>query len=391
MVRRFLKLSITLAPIIAFYPVLMLMRKPEGEDAHAVVLRHDEEEDEVTGLLGWYLNLCLTCVEYSGAAVIKLMQWAGSRPDLFGHDFCAVFSKLQDQTTPHRWKYTEKALREAFGEDWRDHLELNGILGSGCIGQVYEGHTIPQHEGETSQKVAVKVLHPQVHEDIDADLDLMRFAVRAVRYLPFDVFANLKWLNMEGVVEEFAGLLKLQLDLRKEAENLEQFNENFRGDDSVEFPKLVKGFRPTENVLVETFCEGTPVIQFCRDNRDNQEMLSKMCRTAIRAVSKMIFLDNFVHGDLHPGNVFVSPDGKRFVLFDVGIVNEYQESDHNAIVDILAAFIRYQGRKAGRLMIDDSNSRLRAMNDGEVAVREKEYIDKIEYLYVDSTVVALFE
>ena len=61
-------------------------------------------------------------------------------------------------------------------------------------------------------------------------------------------------------------------------------------------------------------------------------------------------------GDLHPGNVFVSHDGKKFILFDVGIAAEYSESDHRNIVEILGAFIRKQGRKAGRLMIDNSNN-----------------------------------
>jgi predicted unusual protein kinase regulating ubiquinone biosynthesis (AarF/ABC1/UbiB family) len=87
-----------------------------------------------------------------------------------------------------------------------------------------------------------------------------------------------------------------------------------------------------------------------------------------------------MHGDLHPGNVFISNDGKNFILFDVGIVAEYNDSDHKAIVDILAAFIRKQGRISGRLMIDDSNSRLLAA--GDHALDEERFIDKIEALTI---------
>ena len=77
----------------------------------------------------------------------------------------------------------------------------------------------------------------------------------------------------------------------------------------------------------------------------------------------------------------MSPDGKAFILFDVGIVNEYSDHDHQTIVDILSAFIRKQGRKAGRLMIDDSNSRLRRLNDRhDQALDEEQYMDKIEAL-----------
>jgi len=84
-------------------------------------------------------------------------------------------------------------------------------------------------------------------------------------------------------------------------------------------------------------------------------------------------------------NVFVSPDGKKFILFDVGIVNEYSEEDHNLIIDVLAAFIRKQGRIAGRLMIDDSNSKLRAAETGDSARDEERYIDKIEMLTIKAS------
>ena len=295
MLVRFLKLSLTLAPVTLFYPFLSLTSvKKEDEDAQDLVLAVNNEE-ALGGFLGWYLRMCLACVERSGAAVIKLMQWAGSRPDLFGREFCSVFSQLQDNTTPHGWKHTVKVLKEAFGDNWEEKIRLHEIVGSGCIGQVYSGEIVDQKDGSL-RKVAVKVLHPNVEEDIDADLDLMRFAVRAVQWLPFDVFANLKWLNMEGVVEEFADLLKTQLDLKNEASHLVRFNENFEGDETVVFPKLVPGFDPTTNVLVETFCEGVPVLQFARENREDGEKLYNMCVAAIKAVCKMIFLDNFMHG-----------------------------------------------------------------------------------------------
>jgi predicted unusual protein kinase regulating ubiquinone biosynthesis (AarF/ABC1/UbiB family) len=91
-------------------------------------------------------------------------------------------------------------------------------------------------------------------------------------------------------------------------------------------------------------------------------------------------------GDLHPGNVYISRDGKKFILFDVGIVAEYRDEDHDILVRVLSAFIRKQGRKAGRLMIDESNNRLRrnAYADGKqatlYAIDEERYIDKIEVL-----------
>jgi len=243
MALRALKLLVTLTPVVAFYPVTFLSNKQRQleseEDAHVIAL--SENDHTVDGPMGWYLNMCLRCVERSGAAVIKLMQWAGSRPDMFGHSFCSVFSRLQDDTTPHAWRHTERVLQEAYGKNWKDRIQINKdeILGSGCIGQVYKGYVRQGNDRDNEMMpVAVKVMHPSVEANIDADLDLMRLFVRAIQKLPWSVFGNLKWLNMEGAVEDFAGMLKLQLDCRVEAAHLEQFNENFADSKNVTFPKV---------------------------------------------------------------------------------------------------------------------------------------------------------
>lgn len=154
--RRFVKLLITLTPVAALYPLQSLLgllgpRKTDDQNVHDVFMA---DNTNVDGPLGWYLDMCLYCVECSGAAVVKLMQWAGSRPDLFGRDFCAVFSRLQDDTTPHSWRHTERVMKEAYGKDWRDRIKLGKVIGSGCIGQVYEG-TVEDGDGN-KQRVAVK-------------------------------------------------------------------------------------------------------------------------------------------------------------------------------------------------------------------------------------------
>ena len=88
-------------------------------------------------------------------------------------------------------------------------------------------------------------------------------------------------------------------------------------------------------------------------------------------------------GDLHPGNVLIDPVNKKFVLLDVGIVAAYTEEDHTTMVDVLTSFIRRQGRKAGRLMIDSSNRLLRESNDQ--AIGEERFIDKMEEINIEAT------
>jgi hypothetical protein len=158
MVRRILKLMVALAPVAALYPIqsyLFPARISDDTDMDAQdVLLAQAQQQLPDGPAGWYYKLCLYCVEWSGAAAIKMMQWAGSRPDMFGREFCAVFSQLQDDTTPHAWKYTERAMRRAYGADWQERIQLCEIIGSGCIAQVYKG-VVRDKDGK-GQEVAIK-------------------------------------------------------------------------------------------------------------------------------------------------------------------------------------------------------------------------------------------
>ena len=82
-------------------------------------------------------------------------------------------------------------------------------------------------------------------------------------------------------------------------------------------------------------------------------------------------------GDLHPGNVLISTEEPhKFIILDVGMVTEYSDEDHRLIVDVLTSFIRKNGRRAGELLVADTNAR----NTKDQALAEELYIDKIAAL-----------
>mmetsp|Transcript_23348 Transcript_23348/g.32711 ORF Transcript_23348/g.32711 Transcript_23348/m.32711 type:complete len:659 (-) Transcript_23348:140-2116(-) len=328
-----------------------------------------------------WLQFFLRQSERGGAVIIKMCQWASSRPDVFGTHFCDVTKKLQDGTTPHAWSHTVKILQTSYGMKWKDHVyvDQNHVLGSGCMAQVYKG-TITEDDG-TTRDVAIKVLHPGVRDGIEHDLNLLRCFAHIMERLPFGYGEIMKWNNMSGMVEEFANMLLPQLDLRNEARNIRKFNENFKDYPHVVFPKLIPGYESHPDILVESFCEGTPVEQFVREhdpsNAEEKFLREVACDRAAHIMCTMIFEHNFVHGDLHPGNILIDKDNKM-VLLDCGIVSEYDDADHDLLVNIVAAFIRMDGRKAAELMADDSNKRLHEA--GESTKNVDAYISDIEDL-----------
>ena len=61
----------------------------------------------------------------------------------------------------------------------------------------------------------------------------------------------------------------------------------------------------TKNVLVETLMEGIPIANFMNLPAEIGDSIyklkMKLSDLGVRLILKMIFFDNFIHGDLHPG------------------------------------------------------------------------------------------
>jgi len=183
------------------------------------------------------------------------------------------------------------------------------------------------------------------------------------------------WLNVVGMVEEFGSLLEGQLDLREEAANLARFNHNFQSNAyGVRFPRSIDGFdSPTKNVLIEEFIEGVPVMEWS-DTQEDQNLREELSRRGIQAVCKMIFQDNFLHGDLHPGNVLISSNNE-IVMLDVGITKVFAKRDHDLLVKVLTCVIRSNGRAAAAHMAENSDYRLGSQSNPEDV---RQFADKIQ-------------
>jgi aarF domain-containing kinase len=149
-----------------------------------LALALDEQAPALT--VAWWDYFYWT-VHFSGPTLIKFMQWASSRRDMFSEKFCNRFQKLQDRTPPHALKHTIASLEEALGPGWRDLLRIDSTpVGSGCIAQVYHGHLKAGTSGQEGREVAVKVVHPGVggeYGTVAVDLELLRAACSAIHWL----------------------------------------------------------------------------------------------------------------------------------------------------------------------------------------------------------------
>ncbi|KAL3903893.1 MAG: hypothetical protein SGILL_010273, partial [Bacillariaceae sp.] len=296
-------------------------------------------------------NYALWGIEQAGPTWIKLMQWASTRQDLFSPEFCQHFGKLQDETEGHAWKETTKILKEELGDKGLETLEIRKTpIGSGCIAQVYQGKLLePSKHYPKGTKLAIKVQHPGIWSKVCVDFYIFHKIAKFMEDLPY---FGLEYLSLVDSITQFRDVMIPQLDLTIEASHLKRFNKNFASNDQITFPRPLDELT-TDKVLVETFSDGTPIIEYTKPGTPMDER-KQLATLGLEMTLEMIFLHDFIHGDLHPGNILV--EGKypklKYHVLDCGLALEMGPEQHANIVKVLGAFTRRDGTTAGQLMVD---------------------------------------
>jgi hypothetical protein len=220
-------------------------------------------------------------IKRAGPCFTKFAQWTATRPDLFPERLCKELETLQSAATVHSWEDTERAIVNSFGADTLRDLEVkgnDGLVGSGSAAQVYHG----KYRG---RDVAIKVLHPGIRAQMDADVEIMRLAIDI-----FELIPGVEAFSLREMVDEFADLLQKQLDMKAEASALVRFTNNFldpKWRPMISFPKPVNDL-VSDDVLIETYESGVSVTQFMLDAP--QEVKSDIADMCIRMILKMVCL-----------------------------------------------------------------------------------------------------
>ncbi|GIL44479.1 hypothetical protein Vafri_1931 [Volvox africanus] len=240
-----------------------------------------------------------------GAAFIKWGQWAATRVDLFPDDFCETLSQLHEQAPKHSFSFTRRQIKSAFGVPVHVMFEAFDPrpVASGSIAQVHRAF-LRCSDGRPLE-VAVKVVHPRVEIRIRQDFALLQAAAAALGRLP-----ALRSLSLAETLSQFSRTMTAQADLRVEAAHLRRFHASFsRVASQVTTPRPLPGLVRQE-VMVESWEVGRSVGLFVRQPGPlNTEIVCLGVDTYL----KMLLQDNFVHTDLHPGNIMVrlvGPDGR---------------------------------------------------------------------------------
>ncbi len=266
-------------------------------------------------------------LEELGPIFIKFGQMLSTRPDLLPEDIAGELAKLQDRVPPFSGKEAVRLVEQALGGRLDTFfIEFNREpIASASVAQV---HIARLHDGA---EVAVKVLRPGIERVIDRDLDLIYLMARlAVRYWP----ESRRFRPVE-VVDEFNKTIHDELDLRVESANASRLRANFEGSHLLYVPRIFWDLT-RRTVMVLERIHGIPISNIEGLKAAGIDM-RKLAHNGVEIFFTQAFRDGFFHADMHPGNIFVSPEG-QYRAVDFGIMGTLGELDKRYLAENFLAF-----------------------------------------------------
>jgi len=276
--------------------------------------------------LSIYVRIRLA-IEELGPTFVKFGQIMSTRAELLPPPLIEELEKLQDHNNPLPYDQILPVIVGACPdyETIFQNIEEEPVA-SASIAQVHRAWL------KDGTEVALKVQRPGIEEIIETDIEILKsLAARIERVMP-----ESKIYNPTGMVDDFAGQIEKELDFVKDGRNADRLRKNFEGVRGVRFPKIYWEYS-SRHLLVMEFVNGTKVTNLTELKQMGID-LKKIARTGFNAYLKQIFEDGFFHGDPHPGNLFVTPEGD-LVFLDFGVVGVIRPEKRFLFVRLLHGII----------------------------------------------------
>jgi predicted unusual protein kinase regulating ubiquinone biosynthesis (AarF/ABC1/UbiB family) len=196
-----------------------------------------------------------------------------------------------------------RVLDAQLGTKWRGRFASfdDSPVASASIGQV---HRAVWSDG---RDVAVKIQYPGADEALRADLKTMQRMVGVFKQLS-------PGADIEGVVDELIERTEMELDYRLEADNQRKFAKAYADHPHFAVPRVVAS---APKVVIQEWIQGVPLAEIIRDGTPEQRDLigTRLLELTFDAPRRL----EMQHGDAHPGNFMLLPDGRMGVI-DFGAV-----------------------------------------------------------------------
>jgi len=268
-------------------------------------------------------------MEDLGTTFIKLAQVLSTRPDLVGKDVADELSKLQDEVPPVSFelvkKMVESELKKPLNELFMEFEEEP--IASASIAQVHRGVL------KDGSKVAVKVQRPNITEDIQKDITIMRYLVGQINRR----ISDLEYYNLPGIVDEFERAIEKELDFAQELRNIDRFRTFLKNKSKVYAPKTYPEYSSLR-VLTMEYIKGTKIGDVI-DSEVNYNR-RKIAEIGTETYFRQIFINGYFHADPHPGNILVMEDNV-LCFVDFGMMGHLDQEFRDNLAELFVYTVRY--------------------------------------------------
>ncbi|OHD10315.1 MAG: hypothetical protein A2Y41_00105 [Spirochaetes bacterium GWB1_36_13] len=255
---------------------------------------------------------------------IKVGQFLSVIGNIFAPEITKYLKDLQDKVPPRPFQEILPTFLHEWGASPFEILEdFNFVpIASASLGQVYTAN----YKGE---KVAVKVLYPEIKQIIEKDLNILKSVLGLIEFF----FPGLDY----GILyNEFADMILKEIDFNYEKTNIKRLRQLFSEEPDVIIPKYIDELS-IGNILVTQFIEGCKIDEI--DKMKEYRLDSKeIAKNLLDVYFKMIFKHGFFHSDPHPGNLIVTPEGKLGII-DFGSADTISNDNITLIRKVLRAFL----------------------------------------------------
>jgi ubiquinone biosynthesis protein len=210
-------------------------------------------------------------------------------------------------------------------------------VASGSIAGVYRA-TLPD-----GRSVALKLQRPDIRHHMTLDLSVIHSMSALAEHLP--PFRGVPASQLTGFV--CAAILG-QLDFELEQENLDRIARNFAGMEYIWIPETLPELCRTECLAMEFIPDlvARPIADIDPVRRP------VLAARTLSAVYQMLFMDGFVHCDLHPGNVYYR--GSKVVILDAGFSVRLPATVRRQFSDFFLGLALGRGRRCGEVVMESA-------------------------------------
>jgi ubiquinone biosynthesis protein len=177
----------------------------------------------------------------------------------------------------------------------------------------------------------VKVVRPGATESIRSDIIVARRLMTRIGATRIG-----RRVDPVALLDEFGTTVERELDLRKEGRYADRFLYDFRDDPKVVAPRIVWS-RSTAKVLTMEFMRGWRLTDIEVAKAAGVDTFALAVHGAT-AFMRQVFVYGRYHADLHPANLFVTPDN-TIAYLDFGIVGYLTPEERMNITQVMAALV----------------------------------------------------